>query len=166
MPVAIHAPLYALSLGSNRRTRHGDPAATIAAALALAAAEIGPVRGLSPTIATPPLGPSIRRFANAAALIESDLPPPAMLMAVKAIERRLGRRRGRRWGARPIDIDLVLWTGGAWRSRTLTLPHAAFRQRRFVLAPLAAVAADWRDPVGGLRVRQLLALVDRRRPRT
>lgn len=153
---------YAIALGANRPGRHGRPRAAIAAALA----RIGGVVAVSPVIETPPLGPSIRRFANAAALIESDEAPPVLLARLKAIERALGRRPGRRWGARPIDLDIVLWSGGRWRSRTLLVPHRDWRTRRFVLAPLMTIAPGWRDPDGGRTVRQHLTMVDRRRPRT
>lgn len=132
--------------------------------VAAAAARLG-ARVVSPIIRTPPLGPSIRRFANAAALVDSDLAPSAMLAWLKAIERDLGRRRGRRWGARPIDLDIILWSGGRWHARDLTIPHNAFRLRDFVLVPLAAIAGDWRDPVTRRSVRQLRTVVDRRRPR-
>ena len=153
---------YAIALGANRPGRHGSPRAAIAEALA----RIGGIVAASSVIETPPLGPSIRRFANAAALIETDETPPALLARLKGIERDLGRRPGRRWGARPIDIDVVLWSGGRWTSRTLTIPHPLWRARRFVLAPLATVAPRWRDPDTGRTVRQSLRLVDRRRPRT
>lgn len=153
---------YAIALGANRPGRHGTPAAGIALALA----RVGRVVAASSVIETPPLGPSIRCFANAAALVESEEEPPAFLHRLKTIERALGRRPGRRWGARPIDLDIVLWSGGCWRSRTLTIPHAHWRRRRFVLVPLAQVAPHWRDPDSGRTVRQLLAEVDRRRPRT
>jgi 2-amino-4-hydroxy-6-hydroxymethyldihydropteridine diphosphokinase len=154
---------YAIALGSNRRGRHGGPADAITAALT----QIGGVVAVSPVIATAPIGPSIRRFANAAALVESDEAPPAFLTRLKAIECAMGRRPGRRWGTRPIDLDIILWTGGRWQGRrpALGIPHPAFRTRRFVLAPLARIAPDWRDPVGGRTVRQLLAQVDQRRPR-
>ena len=152
---------YAIALGGNRRGCHGGPAAAIPAALAM----IGGVVAVSPVIATAPLGPSSRRFANAAALVTSDQPPPALLARLKAIERAMGRRPGRRWGARSIDLDIVLWSGGCWRTRTLTIPHPAFRRRRFVLAPLARIAPRWRDPVTGRTIRQLLGQVDRRAPR-
>ncbi|MBJ6122467.1 2-amino-4-hydroxy-6-hydroxymethyldihydropteridine diphosphokinase [Sphingomonas mollis] len=154
--------LYAIALGANRYGRHGRPSAAIVAALAA----IGGVEAVSPIIASAPIGPSTRMFANAAALIRSDEPPPALLARLKAIERRMGRRPGIRWGARPIDLDIILWSGGPWRTRTLTIPHPAFRDRRFVLGPLARIAARWRDPISGLRVRHLLSQVDRRRPRT
>ncbi len=151
--------VYAIALGGNRRTRDGDPAATLRAALV----RVGGVVAVSPVIVTPPLGPSTRRFANAAALIASDEPPPSLLARLKRVERAMGRRPGRRWGARPIDLDIILWSGGAWRSHGLTVPHAAFRQRRFVLEPLAVVAGDWRDPITGFRIRHLLARTARRR---
>ncbi|HEX8381791.1 MAG TPA: 2-amino-4-hydroxy-6-hydroxymethyldihydropteridine diphosphokinase [Sphingomonas sp.] len=152
---------YALALGSNRRSRFGSPAATIAAAIGA----IGGVRAVSPIWRTAAIGPSTRAFANAVALVASDEDPPALLRRVKAIEGGFGRRRGRRWGARAIDIDLVLWSEGAWAGPGLVVPHPAYRERDFVLRPLAAVAPDWRDPVTGRTVRQLLALVDRRAPR-
>lgn len=150
---------YAIAAGSNRRGRHGAPAAEVRAALAAIGA-----RASAPVMASAPVGPSIRRFANTLALVESALDPPAMLARLKAIERAFGRRRGQRWGARVIDLDLVLWSGGAWRSPDLTIPHPAFRSRDFVLRPLLALAPAWRDPVTGLTVRQLATRLTRNRP--
>ncbi|OYY79648.1 MAG: 2-amino-4-hydroxy-6-hydroxymethyldihydropteridine diphosphokinase [Sphingomonas sp. 28-62-20] len=142
---------YAIALGSNRRGRHGSPREEVRAALRA----IGGVIAASPIIDTPPIGPSIRRFANMVAIIESTLSPPELMRRLKAIERAYGRRRGRRWGARVIDLDIILWSGGCWVDRAVTLPHPQFRGRAFVLDPLAAIARDWRDPVTGLRVGQL-----------
>ena len=79
---------YAIALGSNRRSRHGSPAATVRAA----AAAIGAER-LSRVRLTPALGPAGRGFANAVALVESDLDPPALLARLKQVERDFGRRR-------------------------------------------------------------------------
>ena len=152
---------YLVALGSNRRSRFGPPERTVSAALDL----VGGVLAASSVIPTPAIGPSSRRFANAVALVASDEPPPLMLRRLKRIELVLGRRRGRRWGARAIDLDLIGWSGGAWAGPGLTIPHPAFRTRRFVLAPLVAVAPGWRDPLTGLTPRQLLARIDRRRPR-
>lgn len=151
---------YIVALGSNRRGRHGAPAAEVAAALAALPGKVT----ASPIVASAPLGPSLRRFANTAALVESDAAPEQLLRELKRIERAHGRRRGRRWGARVIDLDIVLWSGGGWTSRTLTLPHPRFRERRFVLDPLLALAPDWRDPRTRLTVRQLHARLTRRRP--
>ncbi|MGF7151021.1 2-amino-4-hydroxy-6-hydroxymethyldihydropteridine diphosphokinase [Sphingomonas zeicaulis] len=157
--------LYAIALGSNRRHgRHGAPAAVIrAAAAALAEEDLRLVR-LSPILATPALGPAGRAFANAAALIESRLDPPALLARLKAVERAFGRRRGRRWGPRVIDLDIILWSGGRWHDRRLAVPHAAFRARDFVLAPLARIVPDWRDPATGSTVRQLRARLINAKP--
>ncbi len=152
---------YAIALGSNRPGRHGGPRDEVRAALAA----LDGVYAVSPILTTAPLGPSIRAFANAAALVRSRLTPPEMLARLKAIERDFGRRRGRRWGARVIDLDIVLWSGGRWRSAGLTVPHIAYAQRAFVLHPLAAIAGAWRDPWNGRRIRQLRHGVDRRRPR-
>ncbi|PZQ59133.1 MAG: 2-amino-4-hydroxy-6-hydroxymethyldihydropteridine diphosphokinase [Sphingomonas taxi] len=150
--------LYAVAAGSNRRGRHGPPHAEVAAALRLLGGTCSPI------IASAPLGPSTRTFANAAVLLASDESPPALLARLKAIERAFGRRTGRRWGARVLDLDIVLWSGGRWRAPDLTVPHRDFRARAFVLAPLLAIAPGWRDPVGGLTVRQLHARLTRARP--
>jgi 2-amino-4-hydroxy-6-hydroxymethyldihydropteridine diphosphokinase len=56
-----------------------------------------------------------------------------------------------------LDLDIVLWSGGPWASERLVIPHPEFRSRAFVLAPAAAVAPGWRDPVTGRTLRQLNA---------
>jgi 2-amino-4-hydroxy-6-hydroxymethyldihydropteridine diphosphokinase len=152
---------YAIAIGSNRPGRHGPPEAELRAAIAA----LGPVVAVSRFFPTPPLGPSSRRFVNAALILDSADSPPKLLARLKAVERDFGRRPGRRWGARVIDLDIVLWSGGVWSDAALTVPHRAFRQRRFVLDPLASLVPAWRDPVTGLTVRQLAArsrAVDRR----
>lgn len=153
---------YAIALGANVRGRHGAPERAVTAALAA----IGGVVAVSRVVRNAPVGPSRRRYANAVALIDSDAPPPVLLARLKRIERGFGRRRGRHWGARVIDLDIILWSGGAWATRGLTVPHVAFRERRFVLHPLMQVAPGWRDPVSGRSVRQLAHVVDRPRPRS
>jgi len=149
---------YALALGSNRRSRFGSPAATLRAAL----------EALEPDAAsrirfTPALGPAGRSFANAAAILASDLAPPELLDILKEIERDFGRRTGRRWGPRTLDIDILLWSGGSWGESDLVIPHKEMRSRRFVLEPLAEIAPAWRDPLTGLTVRQLLFRLANRR---
>lgn len=155
--------LYAIALGSNRRHgRHGSPAGVIRAAIAALPAEGIAVERVSRIIPTPALGPAGRSFANAAAIIQTPLDPPALLAGLKRIERAFGRRRGRRWGARVLDLDIILWSGGRWRDPRLTVPHTAFAGRAFVLDPLATIAAHWRMPGGGT-VAQAKARLDRRK---
>lgn len=150
---------YAIALGSNRRSRHGSPAETVrSAAAAIGAERLSRIRN------TPALGPAGRGFANAVAIVASELDPPELLAELKQIERAFGRRPGRRWGPRVLDLDIILWSGGAWVSGGLVVPHPEFRSRRFVLAPLAELAPLWRDPIEGATVRQLLAALSRRRP--
>ena len=136
----------------------------LAAALRALEAEGGQVVRAAPVLLSDPVGPSIRRYANSAAVVETRLAPPAMLALAKRIERAFGRRPGgRRWTARVLDLDLVLWSGGPFAAPDLTIPHPLFRQRAFVLAPAAAIAPDWRDPVTGFTVRQLHARLTRPR---
>lgn len=147
---------YLIALGSNvRHHRYGLPPMVLRAALAELEQAGLRIERASHIVATAPLGPSPRRYANAAAVLAADMAPDALLHALKAIERRFGRRGGRRWAARVLDLDIVLWDGGAWRSPGLTIPHVAFRQRRFVLEPAAAIAPAWRDPLSGRTLRQL-----------
>ena len=88
-------------------------------------------------------------------MIESDEDPPALLARLKAIEAAFGRRRAQRWSDRVIDLDIILWSGGMWASPGMTVPHPAFRERRFVLDPLLAVVPDWRDRLSGGTFRLL-----------
>ena len=156
--------LYAIGIGSNRRHgRFGRPAGVVEAAIARLDQDFG-LFDASPIVLNPALGRAGREFANAVALIESDLEPPAMLRQLKAIEREYGRRRGRRWGCRVLDLDLIAWSGGNWRSRLLEIPHPALGTRSFVIGPLAAIAPNW--PVrGALAARHLAHRLARRAPR-
>ncbi|GEO02162.1 hypothetical protein NSE01_39940 [Novosphingobium sediminis] len=155
-----------IALGSNQRHPHyGPPPKVLCAALAAMAGEGLTIEAASPIITSAPVGPSRRRYANAAARIATPLDPPALLALLQQIEARFGRiRRGQRWGARTLDLDLILWSGGPWRSKTLTIPHPLFRQRDFVLTPAAKVAPDWRDPHRTCTIRHLHARLTRPRP--
>jgi 2-amino-4-hydroxy-6-hydroxymethyldihydropteridine diphosphokinase len=156
--------LYLIALGSNRRhALYGAPQGVVRAAQEELAA-FGTVLARSPVIASAPMGAAQRRFANAALVLESELAPPALLAALKRTEREFGRRRGRRWGDRVLDLDIILWSGGRWSSQGLAIPHPEFRRRAFVLGPASAIARGWRDPVSGLTVPQLHARLTRRRP--
>jgi 2-amino-4-hydroxy-6-hydroxymethyldihydropteridine diphosphokinase len=155
---------YLIALGSNRRHGlYGLPPQVVRAAMEECAA-LGTVAARSAVMATPAMGAAQRRFANAALVLESDLAPTALLAALKRMEREFGRRRGQRWGDRVLDCDIILWSGGAWTSPDLAIPHPAYARRAFVLKPARSIAPDWRDPVSGLTVAQLHARLTRPRP--
>jgi 2-amino-4-hydroxy-6-hydroxymethyldihydropteridine diphosphokinase len=142
MSEAMH--LYAIAIGSNRRhVRHGRPSEVVQAALAELDSQFD-LFDASPVIGNAAIGGAGRDFANGLALIESRLAPMAMLDSLKRLERSFGRRTGKRWGARVLDLDIVAWSGGKFASRTLQIPHPRLTERSFVLGPLASVAPHWR----------------------
>jgi 2-amino-4-hydroxy-6-hydroxymethyldihydropteridine diphosphokinase len=147
-----------LGLGSNL----GDRRRNLEAALdALRAHPQIAVSAVSSFLETDPVGgpPGQGRFLNAAAKIETDLAPEALLEELKRVERSLGRKPGPRWGPRQIDLDILLCGDTILETGTLVIPHPRMRERRFVLEPLAEIAPDARDPVTSLSVRDLLEKV-------
>ena len=155
---------YVIALGSNQRhARHGSPAAILRAALAELAAQGVAVEAASPVLRSRPIGPSLREYANGAAVVETAMEPLELLDLLQSIERAFGRRRqGQRWRSRTLDLDIVLWDGGGWADERLTIPHPEFRKRDFVLRPAARVAQGWRDPLTGLTLKHLLSRLTRR----
>jgi 2-amino-4-hydroxy-6-hydroxymethyldihydropteridine diphosphokinase len=155
--------LYAIAIGSNRpHGRFGRPTGVVEAAITRLEDDFG-LFDASRIILNPAHGGAGRDFANAVALVESQLDPPDMLHALKTIERDFGRRRGRRWGSRVLDLDILAWSGGNWRSQGLTVPHASLEKRVFALGPLASIAPDW--PLrGALTARHLAHRLAQRRP--
>lgn len=76
-------------------------------------------------------------FLNGAARVVTALLPPDVLTLVKGVERDLGRRSGGvRYGPRPIDCDLLVWSGGTWDDDDLQVPHPRLTERRFAMLPL------------------------------
>jgi 2-amino-4-hydroxy-6-hydroxymethyldihydropteridine diphosphokinase len=154
--------LYAIAIGSNRpHGRFGRPAGVVEAAIARLDQEFS-LFDASAIMLNAAHGGAGRDFANAVALIESELEPPALLSRLKQIECEFGRRGGRRWGVRVLDLDIALWSGGKFRSRWLTIPHSQLARRGFVLHPLAAIAPGWR--LGSLTIRHLAQRLARRAP--
>jgi len=157
--------IYLIALGSNRPTSRDGPPRKVLQAAADVLTDVGLLfHDLSDIIETPPMGPSQRRYANAVAIVETKRDPESLLALFKGVEQIFGARRGQRWGARTLDLDIILWDGGVWDSPMLTIPHAAFRERAFVLGPAGQIAADWRDPITGLSVRHLHARLTRSKP--
>jgi 2-amino-4-hydroxy-6-hydroxymethyldihydropteridine diphosphokinase len=87
----------------------------------------------------------------------TTLEPEELLALAKALEQAAGRLPGPRLGPRPLDVDLLLYAERTAAAPELTLPHPGLAHRRFVLVPLAEIAADWRVPPDGKTVAELLA---------
>jgi 2-amino-4-hydroxy-6-hydroxymethyldihydropteridine diphosphokinase len=156
---------YAIGIGSNQPlSRRLGPCALVEAAFAALDRKSFRLIARSPVIASRPLGPSRRSYANAVALVATDKEPPAVLARLQKLERAAGRRRARRWGTRTLDLDILLWSGGMFAAPGLAIPHPAFRTRAFVLGPLRAVAPRWRDPVSGRSITHLSARLAKAKP--
>ena len=155
--------LYAIAIGSNRPHGHyGRPPQVVEAAIARLDEAFG-LFDAAPILLNPAHGGAGRDFANSVALVESELDPPVMLKALKALEREFGRRSGRRWGSRVLDLDIIAWTGGKWGKRGLTVPHRSATTRSFVIGPLATIAPGWRLD-GHLTAHHFAHRLARRRP--
>ena len=160
-----------LGLGANSPGRWGDPLASLACGIeALARADVRLV-AMSRLYSTVPQGAGLQQhYLNAVLLVTSPLPPAGLLRLAKHIERDAGRRLGRKWGPRPLDIDLLDAEGRriGWPPRQrapgrLILPHPEMHLRAFVLVPLFDMAPHWRHPVLGVGARALMARLPPRR---
>ncbi|MCA1559557.1 MAG: 2-amino-4-hydroxy-6-hydroxymethyldihydropteridine diphosphokinase [Acidobacteria bacterium] len=143
-----------IGLGSNLGDRH--------AALAFAAERLRtliPTFVLSSLIETEPVGDGLQNqpmYLNAVGVGETALSPRDLLNALMAIEHAYGRERTYPGAARTLDLDLLLFGADVIDEPDLHVPHPRFRERFFVLGPLAELAPDLCDPVTGLRVGELL----------
>ena len=113
----------------------------------------------SPYTAAPRYELSQPAFLNAALVGFSHLEPEDLLGLTKAIELAAGRRQGRRYGPRLLDIDLLVYGDTCLNRPELTLPHPRLREREFVLAPLAEIAPGLEIPPDGSTAADLLAAV-------
>ena len=140
----------------------GDARATLAAAVAAFCdgAEVRLV-ARSADYLTPPWGVEDQPpFVNLCLRIETALPPKALLRRALDVESRFGRDRARerRWGPRPLDIDILAYDELVLDAPELQLPHPRMKERAFVLTPLLDVAPEWR--IGGETVEALAQRVE------
>ncbi|MBK5912312.1 2-amino-4-hydroxy-6-hydroxymethyldihydropteridine diphosphokinase [Rhodothalassium salexigens] len=165
-----------VALGANLPSAHGSAADTLAAAVATLAGRGFDLVGQSSLYESAPVPPSDQPpFRNAVIALRTGLAPDRVLAALHEVERGFGRTRTVRWEARLLDLDLiahgarVLPDRAGWQRLAAMpdhspaptddarpcVPHPRAHLRRFVLAPLAEIAPDWRHPVWGARADAL-----------
>ena len=142
----------AIALGSNL----GDRERLLRDAAASFASVMQDVR-LAPFIETAPVGVGVQPpFLNGALTARTPLPARELLDHLLATEAHFGRERPYPGAARTLDLDLILYGEAVINEPpTLIVPHPRFRERGFVLEPLAAIAGEWIDPVTGHTIGQL-----------
>ena len=146
----------AIALGSNV----GDRQATLRSAITLLQAILDDLRASS-FFDSPYVGDDVQpSVLNAAVTGATALGAHALLERLLAIEQDFGRTRPYGGAPRTLDLDLILYGDAVIDEPGLLVPHPRFRERRFVLAPLAEIAPHWRDPVSGRTVAELLETLD------
>ena len=154
----------ALLLGGNQGDRH----ALILRATELIRQRIGPVALASSLYETEPWGEfetergkrDVGKFLNQALVVETTLAAHEVLRLALAIENELGRRRkllARKYSSRPIDIDIIFYDHEVISTPDLTVPHPRMLLRRFVLEPLSEIMPNYRHPLLGKTVQELLS---------
>jgi 2-amino-4-hydroxy-6-hydroxymethyldihydropteridine diphosphokinase len=109
---------------------------------------------------TKAVGPPQPDYLNACALLQVEMIPEILLEILLKIETNFGRQRKERWGARTLDLDILLYSNKIIESPKLQIPHPRMRERAFVLVPLAEIAPDWIEPVSSLTIKELVKDVD------
>ncbi len=141
-----------IALGSNV----GDREANLKNALR-ALQDFGQVTAVSSAYETEPMYLEDQAwFLNAVASLETKLAPRALLLAIRSVERAMGRKRDVRYGPRVIDLDILFYGALVVSEPDLQIPHPKMGERMFVLAPLAEIRPGLVHPVLGVPVSQLV----------
>lgn len=114
----------------------------------------------SPWYRTEPIGPPQPDYLNGCALLVTTLAPEDLLDQLLAIEADFGRLRQERWGARTLDLDILLYADQIRHTPRLQIPHPHLCDRAFVLVPLADIAPDWIEPISQVAIAEILKQVD------
>ena len=157
-----------IGLGANLPSDAGPPADTLKRALGELERHDVEVRHVSRFYETPAWpDPADPAFVNAVAIVWTRLQPVELLMVLHGVETALGRLRSVANAPRTLDLDLLDYEGRVMTRREIVLPHPRMAARSFVLVPLRDVAPDWRHPVTGQGLAELLAaLPDRNVPKS
>jgi 2-amino-4-hydroxy-6-hydroxymethyldihydropteridine diphosphokinase len=109
---------------------------------------------------TKAIGPPQPDYLNGCIILAVQMTPQLLLETLLKIEKDFGRVRNQRWGARTLDLDILLYGDRIIDTATLNVPHPRMCDRAFVLVPLNEIAPDWIEPVSGFPIKQLIKAVD------
>jgi 2-amino-4-hydroxy-6-hydroxymethyldihydropteridine diphosphokinase len=147
----------AIALGANL----GQPQTTLEAALGVLdrTPQIR-LEAHSSWYRTKAIGPPQPDYINGCAILQTSLSPSTLMQTLLEIENQFGRVRRERWGARTLDLDLLLFDDIIMQSTDLTIPHPRMVDRAFVLIPLAEIAPHWAEPIAGHTIQTLARTIE------
>jgi 2-amino-4-hydroxy-6-hydroxymethyldihydropteridine diphosphokinase len=156
-PIVPEAVLTAIALGSNL----GDSHLILETAIQTLAETQGVnLLAKSSWYKTKPVGPPQPDYLNGCILLQVQMIPDLLLDILLKIENKFGRVRDEKWGARTLDLDILLYGNKVISTARLQIPHPRMGDRAFVLVPLAEIAPDWVEPLSGFTIKELVKDVD------